>query len=115
MDNNFERDFDLELKMIEYFKKKLDYDKQQFEDSKKEAEHKKPRGRPKKVQTVIQKKKSNYLVTYNGETKEFKSMKDVSAYTGKSQTCLFRILDNKNVYKKKTSHELKNIEIKRID
>lgn len=90
--------------------------KQLNEIPKNEEQSKRPVGRPKKTSQQPQKKqvKNNYIVRYNGVTKECKSMREISEFTGKSQTCLFRILDNKNVYKKKTSQHLKDIHIERI-
>ena len=77
---------------------------------------KKKRGRPRIHPIVIREPlKPQYNVTYKGETKEFYSMREVAGFTGKSQTCLFRILDYKNKYKKKNSIHLKQIKITRIN
>lgn len=81
-------------------------------------EQPKKRGRPRKYpikekeNKVIQPK---YLLKYKGEEKKFNSVKEIAAYTGRSATCLFRIVHNQNKYVKRTSEHLKEIHIERIN
>lgn len=56
-----------------------------------------------------------YEVEYNGEIKRFRNLTECSAFTGKTVPCLFRILTGSNVYKKKSSEDLKNIRISKLD
>jgi hypothetical protein len=56
-----------------------------------------------------------YEVEYNGVIKRFRNLNECSEFTGKSLQCLFRILTGTTVYKKKTSEDLKNIRISKLD
>jgi hypothetical protein len=56
-----------------------------------------------------------YEVEYNGVIKRFRNLNECSEFTGKSLQCLFRLLTGMTVYKKKSSEDLKNIRISKID
>lgn len=52
-----------------------------------------------------------YKVKYNNNEFNAYTIKEIADRTGKSMSCIYRIIRGTNSYKKKSSEELKNIQI----
>lgn len=66
------------------------------------------------LEQKIKDDKKKYRITKGDETKEFKTLQECANYVGVSHSCLYRILDGSNKYKKESSKKLMNIKIEKI-
>lgn len=63
---------------------------------------------------IPEKKEPKYRIIINGEMKEFRTLKECSDFSGKTISCLYRILSGSNKYIKQESKALQEIKIEKL-